>query len=92
MNTVELPNVGDEVSMGDELGVLESVKAASDFYAPVGGEIIEVNQQVIENPALINSDPYHTGWLVKIKPNHPDEINALLDDEQYQNEIADEDH
>ncbi len=88
---VELPVVGDEVSVGDEIGVLESVKAASDFYAPISGVIVAVNQQVCENPALVNSDPYGAGWLVKIKPNNPEEVDLLLDDEQYQDEIA-EDH
>jgi len=88
---VELPMVGDEVHIGDELGVLESVKAASDFYAPISGEIVAVNQLVNENPALVNSDPYGAGWLVKIKPHHPEEISTLLDEEQYQDEIA-EDH
>ena len=88
---VELPVVGDEVNSGDEIGVLESVKAASDFYAPISGVIVAVNQQVSENPALVNSDPYGNGWLVKIKPHNPDEVEMLLDDEQYQDEIA-EDH
>lgn len=88
---VELPVVGDEVHAGDELGVLESVKAASDFYAPISGVIIAVNQQVSENPALVNADPYGAGWLVKIKADNLEEIDELLDDEQYQDEIA-EDH
>lgn len=88
---VELPVVGDEVHAGDELGVLESVKAASDFYAPISGVIVAVNQLVSENPALVNTDPYGAGWLVKIKADNLEEIDALLDDEQYQDEIA-EDH
>jgi glycine cleavage system H protein len=87
---IELPMVGDEVQMGDELGVLESVKAASDFYAPISGEIVAVNQLVAENPALVNSDPYREGWLVKIKPTHREEITTLLSDEQYHEEIAEE--
>lgn len=88
---VDLPSIGTEVSAGDELGVVESVKAASDFYAPVGGVVVAVNQQVNEDPALVNSDPYGAGWLVKIKPNHLAEINQLLTAEQYQETIA-EDH
>jgi glycine cleavage system H protein len=88
---VDLPSIGTEVSAGDELGVVESVKAASDFYAPVGGVVVAVNQQVNEDPALVNSDPYGAGWLVKIKPNHLAEINQLLTAEQYQEKIA-EDH
>jgi glycine cleavage system H protein len=88
---VELPEIGDEVSAGEELGVVESVKAASDFYAPVSGLVTAINDVVIENPSLVNSDPYSAGWLVKLKPSHHDEIHTLLTAEQYQNEIA-EDH
>lgn len=88
---VELPQVGDEIHAGDELGVLESVKAASDFYAPISGVVTEVNQQVNENPALVNSDPYGAGWLVKMRAHDIEELNTLLDDEEYQNEI-DKDH
>lgn len=85
---VELPPIGLEVTAGDELGVLESVKAASDFYAPISGVVSAVNEQVNDNPALVNSDPYGAGWLVKIRPTDLEEINELLDDEAYQNEIA----
>lgn len=88
---VELPEIGQEFKAGDEIGVVESVKAASDFYAPISGEIVAINQQVCENPALVNSDPYGAGWLVKIKASNPDEINNLLNADQYQLEIA-EDH
>lgn len=88
---VELPEEGDEVKAGDELGVVESVKAASDFYAPISGVVIAVNQQVNENPALVNADPYGAGWLVKIRASNPAELNELLNADQYQNEIA-EDH
>jgi glycine cleavage system H protein len=85
---VDLPDIGHEVKAGDELGVVESVKAASDFYAPISGVVVAVNKQVNEDPALVNSDPYGAGWLVKIKASNINEINALLDAEQYQNEIA----
>lgn len=88
---VELPQVGLEVSAGEELGVLESVKAASDFYAPVSGVITKVNEKLAENPELVNSDPYGDGWLVKIKADHLEEVDELLDEEDYQNEIS-EDH
>lgn len=87
---VELPQVGDEVQLGEELGVLESVKAASDFYAPISGTITATNQNVVENPALLNQDPYGAGWLVKIQSHHPEEIHDLLDDEQYANIIEEE--
>jgi len=88
---VELPEVGAEVSMGDELGVVESVKAASDFYAPISGVVVAINQQVSEDPALVNTDPYGAGWLVKIKASDRREIENLLTADQYKNEIA-EDH
>lgn len=87
---VELPPVGVEVTAGDELGVLESVKAASDFYAPISGIVSAVNEQVNDNPALVNEDPYGAGWLVKIRPTDMAEINDLLDEEDYQNEISKE--
>ena len=85
---VELPEVGDEISAGDELGVVESVKAASDFYSPITGTVVAVNQQVSENPALVNSDPLGAGWLVKLRASNPAELNDLLNLDQYQNEIA----
>lgn len=87
---VELPEVGDEVNVGQELGVVESVKAASDFYAPISGVVTAVNEAVSANPALVNTDPYATGWLVKLKPTNPSEMNDLLNADQYQNEIAEE--
>ncbi|KTD24269.1 MULTISPECIES: glycine cleavage system protein GcvH [Legionella] len=88
---VELPEEGDEVAAGEEFGVVESVKAASDVYAPISGVVVAVNQLVSENPALVNSDPYGAGWLVKIKANDPSELDHLLNADEYQNEIA-EDH
>lgn len=87
---IELPEPGQVIAAGDELGVVESVKAASDFYAPVTGEVIAVNQQACDNPALINTDPYNTGWLVRLKLSNPEELNMLLSQEQYDREIAEE--
>ncbi len=91
---VELPDVGREVHAGDEIGVLESVKAASDFYAPISGTIVAVNKQVAENPALLNQDPYGTGWLVKIKAKHKEkafeEINEMLKEDQYLSELTED--
>ena len=75
---VDLPAIGTEVTAGDEIGVVESVKAASDFYAPISGVIVAVNTEVNENPALVNSDPYGAGWLVKINATSLEEINDLL--------------
>lgn len=88
---VELPAVGEHFSMGDELGVVESVKAASDFYAPISGTITAINEAVVEKPELVNQDPYSAAWLVKMKPNNLSEANSLLNQEQYDQEIA-EDH
>lgn len=88
---VELPEIGHSVSAGEEVGVVESVKAASDFYAPVSGVVTAINEAVTSNPAIVNSDPYNEGWLIKIKPNNPDEINSLLDANQYQT-VIDKEH
>lgn len=85
---VELPELGDNVAAGDELGVVESVKAASDFYAPISGVVTAINSEVVDNPALVNSDPYSSGWLVKLKPTHRNELSELLSADQYQNELA----
>ena len=82
---VELPEIGDEVHAGQELGVVESVKAASDFYAPISGVVSAINEAVVENPAIVNTAPYTAGWLVKLKPSHLNEINDLLSADQYQN-------
>lgn len=87
---VELPVIGDEVTAGAELGVVESVKAASDFYAPISGTISAVNEAVINDPSLVNHAPYDQGWLVRLKPNNPDEIAALLSETDYQHEIAED--
>lgn len=87
---VELPEIGDVVSAGEELGVVESVKAASDFYAPISGVVTAINEAIVANPAIVNSDPYQEGWLVRLKPSNLDEINNLLSADQYQNEIAEE--
>lgn len=85
---VELPEIGKEFNAGDEMGVVESVKAASDFYAPISGVVIAVNSEVVDNPGIVNSDPYHSGWLVRIKPSNLNEANELLNANQYEEEIA----
>lgn len=80
---VDLPDIGILVHASDEACVIESVKAASDVYSPVSGKIIEVNEDLEESPSLVNSDPYHDGWLFKIDPSDTEELNELLDDEAY---------
>src|SRR5712671_1544204 len=68
---VELPRVGSQLEAGDELGSIESVKAVSDLFAPVGGEVIEVNERLTDNPEVVNADPYGDGWMVRIKIADP---------------------
>ncbi|MBO9489105.1 glycine cleavage system protein GcvH [Endozoicomonas sp. G2_1] len=87
---VELPEVGDTVSTGDDCAVAESVKAASDIYAPVTGEIVEVNEDLEDSPELVNSDAFGDGWMFKVKLDDPAELDALLDAEGYQNSIDEE--
>ncbi|PCI53421.1 MAG: glycine cleavage system protein H [Gammaproteobacteria bacterium] len=84
---VDLPDVGDEVSAGDDICVAESVKAASDIYAPVSGEIIAVNEELEDSPELVNSDAFGEGWLFKIKLTDASELENLLDAEGYKNSI-----
>lgn len=80
---VDLPEVGDNVSAGDDVAVAESVKAASDIYAPIAGEIMAVNEELEDSPELVNSDPYGDGWLFKIKADDETEVEGLLDAEGY---------
>ncbi len=80
---IELPEVGRIVKAGESVAVIESVKAASDIYAPVSGEITEVNPAAAAETSLVNTDPYGAGWLFKIKPSNPAEIDALLDEAAY---------
>ena len=84
---VELPEVGDEVSTGDDVAVAESVKAASDIYAPVSGEVVEVNEDLEDSPELVNSDAFGDGWMFKVKLDDASELDALLDAEGYENSI-----
>ena len=80
---VELPEVGTEVVSEDEFGVIESVKAASDLFAPVSGEVIAINEQLDDDPELVNTDPYGDAWLLQIRLSHPDELELLLDADAY---------
>jgi glycine cleavage system H protein len=87
---IELPDLGAEVSAGDDVAVAESVKAASDVYAPISGEVVGINEELEDTPELVNSDPYGDGWLFRIKAEDPEEFEALLDAEGYENSIDDE--
>ncbi|HEY8553868.1 MAG TPA: glycine cleavage system protein GcvH [Burkholderiales bacterium] len=89
---VELPEAGRQVSSGKECAVVESVKAASEVYAPVSGEIVAANTALGDTPELINKDPYGEGWMFKIRPSDPKEIDALLDAAAYEAQVAAEKH
>ncbi|WP_428036665.1 glycine cleavage system protein GcvH [Amphritea sp.] len=80
---VELPEVGSEFTAGDDLGVVESVKAASDVYAPLSGEVIAINEELEDAPELVNSDPYGDGWFVQIRLSDTSEVDDLLDADGY---------
>jgi glycine cleavage system H protein len=81
---VELPSVGKTLSKGDEAAVVESVKAASEVYAPVSGEVIEVNSDLEASPGTVNEDPAGRGWFMKIRLTDPSELDGLMTEEQYQ--------
>lgn len=87
---VELPRVGEQVDQGDACAVVESVKAASDIYAPISGEVIAVNEALEDAPGLVNTDPYGDGWLFSIEPSDPAEIEDLLDAEAYAERLENE--
>lgn len=80
---VELPVLGRAVDAGDPTAVVESVKAASDIYAPLGGEVIEVNPEVENDPSLVNTDPYGKGWIFKLRVNDPASVASLMDSQAY---------
>ena len=84
---VELPEVGDEVDAGDDCAVAESVKAASDIYAPISGEIVAINEELEDAPETVNNDAYGDGWLFRIKASEESELDNLLDAEGYAHTI-----
>ena len=84
---VELPEVGESVEVDAEIAVVESVKAASDVYAPIAGEIIEINEALIDAPETINEDPYGEGWFFRMKPDNIADYEALLTADEYENEL-----
>jgi glycine cleavage system H protein len=87
---IELPEVGASYGTGDDCAVVESVKAASDVYAPIAGEVIEVNETLADSPETLNGDPYGDGWLFKMTVSDKDELNDLLDASAYEELIASE--
>ena len=85
---VELPQPGRQLKAGEACAVVESVKTASDIYSPAGGEVTEMNKTIVDNPALVNSDPYGAGWFYKIKLSNPADLDGLLAPEQYRSQIG----
>ena len=80
---VELPTVGTQIDANEEMGSIESVKAVSDLFAPVSGEVIEINESLSDKPELVNTDPYGDGWLVKIRMSDPSELDELMGADEY---------
>ena len=87
---IELPDIGARLAAGDEAGVVESVKAASDIYAPVGGEVIAINELLEDSPETVNSDPYHDGWFYRLQAEDATELDKLLSAEDYDAQCAEE--
>ena len=85
---VELPKIGDAVESMKSCGSIEAVKSVSDIYAPVSGEVIEINQELESNPQWINQDPYGKGWIAKIKMSNPQELDQLLSTEDYRSLVG----
>ncbi len=88
---VELPEVGSTLAAGDEAGVVESVKAASDIYAPVGGEVVAINERLEDEPETVNADPYSDGWFFRLQPTDSSELEELLSADDYQQQCAEQD-
>jgi glycine cleavage system H protein len=89
---VELPAVGDRVEAGNACAVVESVKAASDVYAPVTGKVVEVNAALTDKPETINEDAYGDGWIFVVEAEEPDQLNELLDPDDYAELLEEDDH
>ncbi|EGQ8017202.1 glycine cleavage system protein GcvH [Vibrio alginolyticus] len=87
---VDLPDVEDEVEAGESFSLVESVKAASDIYAPITGEIVEINEELEDSPELINEEPYEGGWIVKVRMSDVSELDNLKDADEYLNSIEEE--
>ena len=85
---IELPKVGTKFGKHDVFGTIEAVKAVSELFAPIAGEVIAINERLDKEPALVNSDPYGAGWMIKIRPSDPSEINALLKSDAYEKHIG----
>jgi glycine cleavage system H protein len=87
---IELPDPGKAVSAGDPFGDIESVKAVSDLFAPVSGEVVEVNKELESKPELVNESPLDQGWILKLRLSSPDEVERLMTPEQYEKHVAEQ--
>ena len=85
---IELPKIGTKFGKHDVFGTIEAVKAVSELFAPIAGEVVAINERLDKEPALVNSDPYGAGWMIKIKPSNSSEIAALLKSEEYTKHIG----
>jgi glycine cleavage system H protein len=89
---IELPDVGDHVFAGESFGEIESVKAVSDLYAPVNGEVVEINKEILDDPTAVAEDPFGKGWMIKIKPEPGQNLDKLMTPADYEKQIASEGH
>ncbi len=87
---VEVPQVGTQLEMGDEFGSIESVKAVSELFSPVSGEVVEVNEALADKPELVNTDPYGDGWMIKVRVTAPEEVDELMTAEDYDDYVQTE--
>jgi glycine cleavage system H protein len=85
---IEFPEKGKTFSQNDSIGTIEAVKTVADLYAPVSGEVVEINEELTENPALVNQDPYDKGWMLKIQLSNPTEVDTLMDSSVYKEHVA----
>jgi glycine cleavage system H protein len=92
LTDIDLPAVGTRLAAGKNFGAVDSVKSVGDLYAPVSGEVVEVNQDVVKNVQLLSDDPYGRGWLIKIRVEDPSAIGQLMDHDAYEKQIAEEEH
>lgn len=84
---VELPDEGEQLEQDEQFGVIESIKAVSDLYAPVGGEVVATNEEVVDSPELVNEDPYDEGWMLEVSVDDPDELDGILAADEYRNQV-----
>jgi glycine cleavage system H protein len=87
---IELPSLGKKIKAGEEFGVIESVKAASDLFSPMSGTVTAINEALVTDPSLVNKEAYQSGWLIKIKPDNPSQWEELLESSAYADKIGSE--